>query len=155
MTEFDDLSDWDDESDLLYEYEIDDPCLHCGPGCENWLGDNLCDLAIQQQVEIHDDFFARFVSDVHCPVCGKELQQVSLPTDGVWVWPGGDWDFAGAAMLGLMLFGSIQTPKGVLHKTVDDDHQYVHVWVFEEGDAGKQLLLKLLREDNEEGRCDE
>jgi hypothetical protein len=139
--------DWYPDPDDPWEYEDDaneeDPCSNCGMSCPHWLGDNLCDLEIERQVEVSADFHKRFVSRVHCPVCGKELLQVSLPTDRLWIWPGGDWDFAGEFMLALELFGTIYSDKGVIHETEpNEDYDYIiyHCWRYSEDD---QFLLKL------------
>lgn len=144
--------DWDfpyDEgfydSDLIEDFYDEDPCERCGPHCKYWLGDNLCELEIERQVEVNEAFHEKFVCKVHCPICGAELLQASLPTDKLWVWPGGDWEFAGEFMLALQLFGTIHSAKGVLHQTEpgeDDDFIIYHCWRFDEDD---QFLLKLRR----------
>jgi hypothetical protein len=145
--EEEELADYYYEGEMDEDFYDDDPCLHCGPNCEHWLGDNLCDLEIQRQVEVSESFHEKFVSKVHCPVCGKELLQASLPTDKLWVWPGGDWEFAGEFMVALELFGTIDSAKGVLHWQVDGDYVYYHCWRFEEDN---QFLLKLLKGSQED-----
>jgi hypothetical protein len=148
----DDYADWeladDWQPDPMDYYEGDgdeefydnDPCLNCSPQCKYWLGDNLCELEIERQTKVSKEFHERFVSTVHCPICDKELSQIALPTDKLWVWPGGDWDFAGEVMLRLELFGTIYSAKGVLHWQVEEDYVYYHCWRFKEDD---QFLLKL------------
>jgi len=143
---------WDEE-DYYYEGDVDadfyddDPCLHCGPHCQHWGGDNLCMLEIERQVQVQIEFEERYVSDITCPVCSVETKQVALPTAGLWVWPG-DWDFGGEVMIALRLFGTIWSDKYIKHIWEDESYRYYHVWTMEES---HHFILKLWHEDRNEG----
>lgn len=141
---------WHPEADDCdYEDELDedfsdlDPCLDCGPHCKHWMGDSLCELEFERQVAVAKEFEKRFVSLIMCPVCNMPVQQISLPTSELWVWPGGDWIFAGEAMLGLEWFGTIYSEKKVLHTWREEDVIFHHVWTMK---RSHNFILKLRKE---------
>jgi len=129
----DPYDDWEDDYD-------EDPCSKCGPWCEQWGGDNLCMLEIEEQARQGEEFEKRHVSISKCPVCGKVLKQFSIPADELWIWPGewpNDPNRYYTPMIALFeVYGAIYTPKGVFHS----DGNIHHIWT---GDKDNQKLIRL------------
>jgi hypothetical protein len=108
--------EWDDEDDW------GDPCSRCGPWCDSWLGDGLCELEIDYQARCQEFYDKHYVfKDQKCPICGKALTLYKVPGD-LWTWPG-DWL---TPMIALDIYAVYDCPKGVVHSFGKDFH---HVWI--------------------------
>jgi hypothetical protein len=133
----------DDEADDFNEYESsDDPCDHCGPTCEFWGGDGICDLVLQQQAEESADYEAEHVTvNVICPVCGQILTMYDVQTGELWTWPG-DWY---NPMIALNIYAVYDAPKGELHRA----DNICHIWVGN-GEYRREKLIRLLERTNDQ-----
>ena len=116
-----------DDLEMLEEDESDDedygdPCYHCGPGCEHWMGDDLCEFVIDQQAKEADEYHTNYVKEnYYCPKCGKELTLYQIPTDQLWQWPG---DFYNP-MIALDIYAIYGAPKGLIHSVGNIHHVFV------------------------------
>lgn len=137
---------WDED------YEIDPwqealecgdlPCEHgvCGPACGFWMGDGLCELVIERQVEQREKHFAScYVKDARCPVCEAELERFTVRGEKLWGWDPSWYD----AMIGLEVYHPLWVPKGEIHHRDD----VYHVWIGE----GEGRLERLIQLEEKEG----
>ena len=89
-----DWDEWDEYEEEEYDpvtaaLESGDlPCEHgyCGPECPYWMGDGLCELAIEEQARETEDYEKKHHRKAKCPVCGKELDEYDVKADKLWVW---------------------------------------------------------------------
>lgn len=105
------------------EEECAEPdCTRCGPWCDAWMGDGLCEHAIDYQVkcqEFYDKYYT--IKDYACPICGERMTLYKVPSK-LWQWPG-DWL---SPMVALTIYAVYDCPKGVIHSFGKDLH---HVWI--------------------------
>lgn len=121
-------NDWEDE-----EEASGDPCSHCGPWCDEWVGDGLCMIAISEQARQDEEYHAIFVTEnVPCPICGKLLTVYRIPVDKLWTWPG---DFYNP-LIALRIYSAYDALKGEFHRK----DNLCHIWT---GDMGNDRLVKL------------
>lgn len=131
---------WEDDEDYN---DWGDPCDPCDMSCEHWGGDGICLLAIDMQEKDEKEYAEKYTREnTRCPVCGNYMTQFHIPTDKLWQWPGGRWEFAGNGMLGLMVYGAYDCAKGVLCKKDIGKYTYFHIWV---GKTDNQKLIKLFK----------
>lgn len=129
----DGYDDWADDEGLD---DDGDPCDHCGPSCEHWGGDGICELAIEQYANEHEEYYHHYVTEgVHCPVCGAILTEYRVPVDEIWLWPG---DFYNP-MIALDIYAVYDAPKGIVHR----HDQVYHIWVGK-GEFRSEKLVRLL-----------
>jgi len=121
--------DYPEEDDF---FDDDELCLNCGPSCKFWAGDGLCELAwnIQSRSQEYEE---RFVSEVHCPVCGKLLKQYCVLSDVIWQWRANFYN----PLIALSIYGAYDCQKGIFHNS----ENIYHIWV---GDKDNEKLVKLI-----------
>ena len=119
--------DWDDELS----------CDSCGPWCEYWVGDGLCELVIQEQTRQMEEYEREHHRTAKCPVCGEELEEFDVKANEIWVWDPSWYD----PMIALDVYGPMWLRKDVIHQK----EGVYHVWI-EFGDGRKERLIRLIRE---------
>jgi len=145
MNEYDDYDEYNDDDADPNDYG--DPCDPCDMSCEHWGGDGICLLEIDIQEQEEEAYLSKYSrKNTRCPICGNYMTQYHIPTDRLWVWPGGKWEFAGSAMLGVMVYGAYDCPKGILCKWSRGEYIYYHIWV---GAIDNQKFIKLLKKGYE------
>jgi len=113
----------------------DDPCQRCGPWCEHWMGDGLCEVACEELAREEKEFEEKYKSTRLCPVCNQRLTCYQIPeVDELWHWPG-KWN----PMIGLGIFAAYGVPKGELHHKGN----IYHVWIGA-GDYRDEKLIQPL-----------
>lgn len=139
-----DSEDWDDDG-WPDDKWFSDPCSSCGPECQYWGGDGLCELALERLASETEDYQQNFVvPGVACPVCGVELTQYEIPTDELWIWPG---DFY-SPTIALNIYAVLDAPKGLLHSSGKFHHIYT-------GSYDKNKEEKLIFLSGKEGPVDD
>lgn len=131
-------------ADELVEDDDEDYCDHCGPWCEHWGGDGLCELILEEQARQAEEFERLYVEkDTRCPVCGQVLICYSIPTDELWTWPG---DFYNP-IIALEIYAIYGAPKDELHRSGN----LVHIWIGE-GQYREEKLVRLTGNKKVEGK---
>ena len=138
-----DWDEWDEYEEEEYDpvtaaLESGDlPCEHgyCGPECPYWMGDGLCELAIEEQARETEDYEKKHHRKAKCPVCGKELDEYDVKADKLWVWDAGWYN----PLIGLAIYGPMGVPKGVIHSKDNVYHIYVG-----EGENRNEKLVRLI-----------
>jgi hypothetical protein len=125
--------DYDDEDD---EEERDDElaCEHCGMWCEHWMGDNLCELEIEQQAKEDEEYNSKYVNQRLCPICNQSLTCYQIPVDTLWTWPG---DFYNP-LIALNIYAACGVSKGECHHKGN----VYHIWIGE-GENRREELIQL------------
>lgn len=101
---------YDDEDEVGDDWK--NACDRCGPWCEHWGGDGLCELVLDQMAREDDEFYKRYVSEgIGCPVCGMSLTEYRIPVDKLWLWPGGFYN----PMIALDIYLVMDASKGEIH----------------------------------------
>jgi len=143
MEEYWEEDDWDEE-EYMEEWECDDlPCEcygYCDPSCPYWLGDGLCELAIEAQAEADRQYREKYLhKNVKCRVCGKTLDMYDIPdAKDPFIVP------ADLAMIGLEIYGPIWAEKKILHEYRDGEgYRVLHI-TFPGWKEKKDVLVRLL-----------
>ena len=67
----DEYNEWNDELS----------CDNCGPWCEYWAGDGLCELEAQRFANQIEEYEKNHHRTAKCPVCGAELEEFDEPIE--------------------------------------------------------------------------
>ncbi len=138
MSYFDD--DDDEEFGYRDDFEDDDyeqeGCRHCGPWCDDWVGDNLCQMELDLQRENDKAYHKDFYRETSCLICKKPLPEYDIKADELWMWPG-DWFDPFIPLF--EIYHAYGIKKGVLHSEGNRHHIFVG-----EGDLMEEKLIRLL-----------
>lgn len=139
------MENYDDEEwvgyhdDFADDDDDEETCSHCGPWCEDWLGDGLCQIELDQQRENDEAYHKEFYRETTCPVCEAKLSEYDIKADELWVWPGDWFD----PMIPLFeIYHAYGVEKGVIHSAGAVHHIFVG-----EGELREEKLIRLLGKD--------
>ena len=141
----DDPNDWefpfadgDDPDDgMAQDPEDEFSCDNCGPWCDDWMGDGLCRVDIEEYARQAEDYKKRHTRVAECPICHQELPEHDvLGVKELWVWKPAFYD---ARIAIFDVYGALWLKKGEVHH---HGNMY-HIWV-EWGDGRKESLVRLM-----------
>lgn len=122
--------------DCEEDWESDDPCDNCGPWCNEWGGDGLCMLVINEQARQRREYDRKHTGTRKCPICKKKLKRYDcLNVDSLWSWSLDPYD----PMIAIDVLGPLWLNKGEIHHKGN----LYHVWI-EWGSGKEERLIRLL-----------
>lgn len=129
---------YDEENAEDIEDELEDElsCDNCGPWCEEWMGDGLCNLVIKEQTRQSAEYNRKHTGERNCPICKKRLKRYDcVNVNELWTWCPDPYD----PIIALNVLGPIWLKKGEIHHKGN----LYHVWI-EWGDGKEERLIRLL-----------